>query len=387
MSPIPAYDGGSIVNLMASIVSALGGVASAYPALTALPPAGLEGARHVVLIVLDGLGYDFLQRNGAGGALHRQLHARITSVAPSTTAAAVTTFLTGLAPQQHGLTGWFTWFRELGSVVAVLPFSARCGKQPLGRAGIDAAALFGHRPVFDTLAVDSYSVAPAWIAHSDFSRAHLGRAGLVPYTDLADCFETIARTVRSGSARKFVYAYWPGFDSLAHDHGVNSVATREHFAEIDAGFERLLDALAGSGSAVLVTADHGFVDVPEAGRISLEDHPGLKDCLMLPLCGEQRFAYAYVRSDRHADFVDYVRRHLSQAAALYRSEELLARHLFGIGEPHPELRSRIGDYSLIMKPGYSISDTLPGEQRGELTGFHGGLSEEEMYVPLAFTVV
>ena len=378
----PDYRGTGIVNLMASVISACGGCADAYAPLPMLDLQPLAGARKLVLLVLDGLGYAYLTQQGAGSELHRQLRTRLTSVAPPTTATAITTFLTGQAPQQHGLTGWFTWFRELGSVLAVLPFAPRCGGQPLGGTGVSAAALFGHVPLFDRLSVKSTSVCPDWIAHSEFNRAHLGRAELLPYRDLDQCFGNIARAVRATDAPGYVYAYWPGFDRLAHELGAASDGVSEHFAALDAGFARLLDRLAGTGSTVLVTADHGFVDVTADGRIELSAHPVLKDCLALPLCGEQRLSYAYVRAGCAQRFEDYLDEHLGQAIEWHHSAALLQQNLFGLGEPHPELASRIGDYTLIMKPGYVIQDPIVGEKPFAMVGFHGGLSAAEMYVPL-----
>jgi len=381
-SVFPDYHGGSIVNLMCSILSAYGGQCGDYPTLEQLPPAQLAETPNVVLLVVDGLGYDYLLRRGHGSVLHQHLLDRITSVAPPTTATAITTFLTGLAPQQHGLTGWFTWFRELGSVLAVLPFKPRCSREPLGRSNIRAEELFAHVPVFDRLPVQSYSLCPDWIAHSDFNRAHLGKAKLLPYKDLDDCLEQIGQAVRAHDGQKYIYAYWPGFDRLAHEQGVDSDATSRHFRELDAGFERLLGALAGSGTTVIVTADHGFVDIPAEQTVSLDAHPVLKACLSIPLCGEQRLCYAYVRHGARERFEYYVEQHLSHAIELHRSETLLQRNLFGLGDPHPELLSRIGDYILVMRAGYVMQDPIPGEKPPRMVGFHGGLSEQEMYVPL-----
>jgi predicted AlkP superfamily pyrophosphatase or phosphodiesterase len=114
---LPDYHGGSLVNLMSSLTTALGGNSS-YAPLAALPPQALADARHVVLLVADGLGHDFLI--GRDSALRRHLHSPLTSVFPSTTASAIPTFLTGLAPQQHGLTGWHMYFREIGAIAAPL---------------------------------------------------------------------------------------------------------------------------------------------------------------------------------------------------------------------------------------------------------------------------
>jgi len=386
-SVYPDYRGGSIVNLMSSILSAYGARCEIYPALKHISANQLGHSRNLVLLVLDGLGYDYLMQHGEGSILHQYLQHPITSVAPPTTATAITTFLTGLAPQQHGLTGWFTWFRELGSVLAVLPFKPRCSHESLGCAGISAEALFGHVPVFDRLQVKSYSLCPDWIAQSDFNRAHLGRAEPVPYQDLDDCLSRITRLVRAHDEQKYIYAYWPGFDRLAHQQGVGSDVVSEHFAELDAGFAHLLDSLAGSGTTVIVTADHGFVDIPQQQRILLDAHPVMKDCLSIPLCGEQRLSYAYIRHGKRESFEYYIEQHLSHAIELQRSEKLLQANLFGLGEPHPELRSRIGDYILIMKAGYVIQDPIAGEKPPQMLGFHGGLSEQEMYVPFICAAV
>ena len=133
---------------------------------------------------------------------------------------------------------------------------------------------------------------------------------------------------------------------------------------------------------IIVTADHGFVDIAEHHRIELDTHPLMKDCLSIPLCGEQRLSYAYVRHQKREQFESYINRHLSHAIELYKSEQLLRRGLFGLGEAHPELLSRIGDYVLIMKAGYVMHDPIPGEKPSRMIGFHGGLSEQEMRVPL-----
>ena len=158
---LPDYHGGSIVNLMRSVEGALGAracaAAAAYPELDALPAQALAGARNVVLLVIDGLGYDYLSGAGAGGALHRHLRARLTSVFPSTTATAVSTFLTGVGPQQHALTGWHIWLRELGCLAATLRFRPRHGGEPLSRAGIAPRSVYTAEPMFDRLAAIAMS--------------------------------------------------------------------------------------------------------------------------------------------------------------------------------------------------------------------------------------
>ncbi|MDP3483824.1 MAG: alkaline phosphatase family protein [Sulfuricella sp.] len=378
---LPDYQGVSILNLMASIESACGGNPPYLP-LRALPPDEIAGARNLILLIIDGLGHERLISGCAGGALHRHLRAKITSVFPSTTATAITTFLTGLAPQQHGLTGWFTYFREIGSVAAVLPFRPRHGGRSYREAGIEVNALMGHKPFFDKIAVPSYVVSPEWIVHSDFNAAHSGRAQRRGYDTLDTMFQSIAGIVRESPERKYVYAYYPGLDTLAHEYGIGSPRATTLLSRLDEAFERFLAEIGGSDSTVIVSADHGFIDASPGSQIELEDHPSLAETLLLPLCGEPRAAYCYVHPEKTEQFETYVRSELSAQAGLFKSRKLVEEGWFGPGEPHPRLLDRVGHYTLVMRENYAIKDWLIGESRYTHIGQHGGVSEAEMQVPL-----
>lgn len=379
---LPDYAGGSIVNLMASIAGALRARDWPYPALDLLNPAAVGRRANILLIVVDGLGYRYLREARPGGTLHRHLRGSITSVFPSTTATAITAIMSGLAPQQHGLTGWHVYFEEVDAVGAVLPFRLRPTDEHLTSLGLRPAAVFTYPSLFDRLPAQSFVVSPAAIVDSDFNAAHSGRARRVPYVSLDQFFHAIERTVRAPGERKLVYAYWPELDSTAHEFGIGSRRCAEVLRRFDDGLGRLLDALAGADVTVIVTADHGFIDAPENERVELDDHPMLAAALARPLCGERRAAYCYVRSGHARMFEDYVYNELVDRALLFDSRTLIEAGWFGPGKPHPSLQSRIGDYVLLMQSGATIKDWMPGERRHNLIGVHGGASAEEMLVPL-----
>jgi len=380
--PLPDYRGSSIVNLMASLVAGLGGEDVGYQPLGTLEPAAVADRRHVVLLVIDGLGHEHLIRADAGNALRRGLRARMTSVFPSTTAAAITTFLTATAPQQHGLTGWFTYFRELGSVVAVLPFCARHGGPGLEQFGIDANQLFGHQPVFDLIRRRSYMVAPQRIIDSAFNAAHSGGAIRCAYATLPQFFDAIGKSFDDGAEPSFTYAYWPELDRLAHEYGIASSQVATHLEELDAAFDYFVDSVRGQDAIVIVTGDHGLIDTGPDSLVELDAHPVLADTLVLPLCGERRAAFCYVHPDKCALFESYVETRLEREATLIRSEQLLRQGYFGFGVPHPRLLDRIGHYTMIMNENFVIKDWVAGEQHHAQVGVHGGVSPEEMFVPL-----
>ena len=380
---LPNYSDGSIVNLMQSILAGLDapGGGGAHGQLAALGAEEIAGAGHVVLLVIDGLGRAQLEA-GAAPALREALRGTMTSVFPSTTASAVTTFFTGLAPAEHAITGWFTWLREVGMVVAPLPFTTRTGDADLASLGIAPADVFAGPTVFERVDADCHAVQPSRLVGSAYSRAHTRGAATWGFERLDELDGVIVDIVQSARRRTYTYAYWPLLDTLSHKHGAASRQVQRHLSEIDALFERLRAGLAGTGALLVVTADHGFADVPPESRLDVDALPGLAERLALPLCGEPRTAFCYVRGVHYADFLRCTGEALDGAADVVESASMIAEGWFGLADPHPRLAERIGDYTLVMRDGFAIRDWAPGDKRFRQVGVHGGVSQDEMQVPL-----
>jgi hypothetical protein len=379
---LPDYAGAGITNLMSTIACAFDVPHAACPPLAAQYTDVLCAHRHVVLLLVDGLGLHLLQRHRPGGALASHVRATLTSVFPSTTATAITTLLTGLPPAAHALTGWHVWLEEIGAIGAVLPGHVRASEEPLAVRARGNRLFEGVVPLADRLEVDTHVVAPRRIIDSPYNLAHTGRAQRHGYTTLAQFFHCIERCTRSRTLRTYTYAYWPEFDSIAHEHGVDSAQAGDSLRRFDQGFERLLSALRGTDVTLVVTGDHGLLDAPSDEAIELEHHPRVAQLLERPLCGERRAAYCYVEKSRRAEFEARVQEDLGERVELHASGSLMAAGLFGPGPAHPRLASRIGDYVLIPRGRATIKDWLPGEKRYRQIGVHGGLSPDEMLVPL-----
>ncbi|MBK8481938.1 MAG: alkaline phosphatase family protein [Proteobacteria bacterium] len=380
----PDYLGGGLVNLMQSLVLGRGGTAvEPYVPTPLLPVAEVAAARHVVLIVLDGLGSHYLAQHGAQGPLAAHLRGELTTVFPSTTAATITTLVTATAPQQHAVTGWFMYLRELGTVAAILPFRPRWSDVPFDKSGVSAEGLIAAPSLFPRLAVSSYFLVPQAIVDSSFSRAAARGAQRVGYQGMGGCCQTVSNLIgASGADRCFIYVYWPEFDALSHKYGNASAEALEQFRAIESTFAQLQERLRGSGTMVVAIADHGFIDTSPAETVQLADHPALHEALVLPLCGEPRAAYCYVRPDRARAFEHYVQTQLSAVCELIPSAELVRRGFFGLGPPAPALGDRIGDYVLLLKDHYTLRDRVLGERPYDPIGVHGGASTDEMFVPL-----
>jgi hypothetical protein len=374
---MPDYAGGGLVNLVASIAAACGGRRRHAPA-NLLSPEELAAARHVVLVLIDGLGDNYLARRGAGGELARRRRGAITSVFPSTTASAVTTSYTGCTPLEHGLTGWYTYFGEAGYVAAPLPFRTRGENAPLRAKGYTPARAFPARSLFESLPVRSIVVTHKDIVDSDYNLHHCAGAERRAYATLDEFVDQVEAAVKSGPERKFVYAYWPDYDAVSHRHGSQGAEAFRELEKIDEAFGRLLARLAGSDSAVLATADHGFIDVPP--EHSLELPSNLASLLRFPLCGERRVVYCHVHDA--GTFMQRAKDWLGERADVKPSGELVEAGWFGPGEPHARFAERIGDVALLMRGSWTVKDWTPGEPRHLHIGNHGGSSEDEMNIPL-----
>lgn len=377
----PDYQGGSIANLMSSLQAALGKKQSRYAHLKLLSPQEVKKAKRVVLIVIDGMGYRFLQHNPAPH-LHRGLRGSMTSVFPATTAAAVGTFATGVPPQQHAFTGWFMYFKELGVVARSLPFNPRFGSEDMRKEGIPFKTVFSDTGFGEKLNVPSWVVMHQPVEASGFTLATSSKAKILPYTTLRGFFRQLSQAVKRSRKKSFIYAYWPLLDSASHTFGANSKQAKKQLRIIDRHLGSFLKRHQGSGTLVIVTADHGLVDHDRKKFVRLENHPELQKCLALPLCGEPRVSYAYVKPGKTRTFETYVKTKLKRYCTLVKSDTLVKQNRFGLFAPHPKLKDRIGDYTLLMKPGCIIKDALMGGKSKADKANHGGITEEEMLVPL-----
>lgn len=373
---LPNYKNGSIVNLTSSILKAFD-AGFLYEPLKELN--GLENSRNVVLLVLDGLGYEYIRKNGKGSIFEKYMVRSLTSVFPSTTASAITTFATGVAPQQHGITGWFMYLKELGVVSTILPFTPRYKGKSFPSAGIERRDIYSEKSMIEKIKNISYKVYPEKIIDGKVNKKG---ASLLGYKSLNGMFYQISKALKSSKSKKYIYAYWAEFDSICHRRGVDSKEALEHFLVLEKKLASFVRLIKKTGTTMIITSDHGQIDTPKSKMIFINDHLKLYETLTLPLCGEPRVAYCYVHPSKSKQFESYVKNKLDHCCELYRSEDLIKRGIFGLYKPSDKLFDRVGDYILIMKDNYFIKDSLLGESLNSFKGNHGGLSEDEMLVPL-----
>lgn len=377
----PNYQNGSIVNLMSSIKRALGGK-SKYKPLEIFDFSNIS-KKNIVLIIIDGLGYNYLTKYGKDSFLYKNLKGKITSVFPATTASAMTTFSTGLAPQQHALTGWFMYLKEIGAVSVILPFTSRAGDLKLTKGKIKYKDIYNEKSFFEDLKANSISIKHKAYIDSEYSRLVDKGAKKFPFSNLNGFFRQINKSLNATSKKKYILAYWAKLDSLCHEKGTDSHEAKKHFNELGKKIKSLAKSLKNKNTAIIISADHGLIDTKEKNKIiELKNHPRFVETLAMPLSGEPRVVYCYVKPQKVKEFENYVKTEFKNACEIYKSDDLVKSNYFGLFEPNEKLKDRIGDYVLIMKENYIMKDLVLGEDQDIFIGNHGGVSEEEMFVPL-----
>jgi len=377
----PDYEKRSIVNLMSSLAEGMGSD-SPYNKIDMIDESGLRHSENVILLILDGLGYEYLKEKGKDTVIHDDLKGKMTSVFPSSTASAVPTFFTGLAPQQHAVTGWYTFLKEIGVVTTILPFKPRFGDKSL-RSDVDISSILSSRSLMDGIERKTTDVTLEKLKDSAFNSLYNDGNEKRGYSSLDELFSLLERLIRSEDQKRYIKVYWNGFDKVAHEEGVNSISSSREFLDISIRLRDFVEEIKDTNTSLIITSDHGFIDSEEEKSVRLKEHPIFQDCLTLPLCGDCRSVFCYVHPSKTDVFEEYWEMNLSDFCYMYRSEELIEENYFGLFEPDPRLYHRVGDYTLIMKDNYVFHDALINKDEHFEIGNHGGVSEKEMYVPLS----
>jgi len=330
-----------------------------------LPP-GLAGADQVVVLVLDGLGWLQLQeRRTLAPTLAAMAGGPITTVAPSTTATALTSLSTGMAPAEHGLMGYRMRVHS-GQVLNVLRWTTASGdaRRTVAPEALQAAAPFGGtRPPV---------VTKADFQATGFSAAHLAGVRMCGWRTVSTIAVHVRRLLAAGEP--FVYAYYPGIDTVAHEYGFGPFFD----AEVTAADHLVADLVATlpSGAALAVVADHGQVDV---GERVLSLPPDLVRLTKL-LSGEGRFRWLHARPGAAERLRVLAEERFGEVAWVRTRDEAAAEGWFG-GPLAPEVAARLGDVVLAARDPVAFDDPADTGPMA-LVCRHGSLTAEEMLVPL-----
>lgn len=369
--PLPAFGGGSLADLLPAVLDSLG-VGKGEPGRM-----GLAAARRVCVVLVDGLGMNALRAHPRetpflSSLLGSPASRAITSVFPTTTPIALTSLGTGLPPGEHGVTGLLIRLPEDGRLVNTLALPAQ----------VDMRSLQPRSTAFERAERDG--VAVTRVGPKAFDGVGLTEAGLRggAYAAAESVGERVAATAAAAGrpGRSLTYVYFGELDATGHRRGCGSEAWRQELRHVDRLVEQLADALPDDATLV-VTSDHGMVDVPHGKRWDVAAEPALAEGVEV-VAGDLRGLHVHTVPGAAVDVLDAWRDTLGASFWLLPRDEAIESGLYGpVVADH--VRPRIGDLVVAALDDRAVMDSrvLPAQML-DLIGLHGSLTEDELVVPL-----
>jgi predicted AlkP superfamily pyrophosphatase or phosphodiesterase len=363
----------------------------------------LDGSEKVILLLIDGFGYTSWLKHHQKTNILKKISENgsvtpLTSVFPSTTAASINTLCSGLTPQEHGLPEWFVYFKEIDMTLQSLPLQPVNGIEngDFDIDKVDPGILFKDETIFEKLGktgVTSYSLLSEAYVNSPYSILSLHGSRRRPYENLEDLFTKLRTILEEEKRPVFIYAYIDSLDAAGHEYGPSSKEYADEINKIDSAIQNQLFSKLSMGTAsetsLIITADHGQIDIPPKNIVYLNNLSGFQSMLRespnmgyIAPTGAPRDVYLHVKEDKVDDCFRFLTDELDGVADVFRMKDAVDLGLFGLGKPCDEFLDRVGDLLVLPRgDGMVWFQVFPGKLF-EMPGMHGGLSKEEMLIPL-----
>jgi predicted AlkP superfamily pyrophosphatase or phosphodiesterase len=327
------------------------------------------GGKKLVLILIDGLGWNLFEKLGIEFKEVIKAH----TVFPSTTSTALTTLFTALTPIEHGVLGYITYSKILGSVINTLKYihPSENGRDSL-KDGIPFSKAFPKAKGYLHEVKDkkTISIIPKGIENSEFSN-HVHKTNETKtYVNIWDAFHQFTNVLNDGSF-DFLYLYIPDVDTLAHLYGPNSEPVLISSKYIISIIYEKVRKYSGKFTFI-VTSDHGHFEVDKINYFN--DKHELINLLDIPPYGDSRAIFLRSRYDLKT----YINREFPNLKVFNRLEILQTRLLGNDKETE-----YLPDYIAVPLDNqayvYKYKDR---EEQIKLKGSHSGLSAYEIEIPL-----
>ena len=340
-------------------------------------------ADHLVFVAADGFGACLLGPLLAEGLVRAKQATTIRTVFPSTTASAFTSLATGEWPGRHGAVGWFTYIPGIDAVGTIIPFVRSADGTPLTDLGLPVAKAFPVPSLFAGVDGQVLSLLPETVTDSTFSMYVTGGTPRRGYGSFAEVIDVIGSRIRNAAGPTYTYLYLPHVDAAGHEVGFSDQRTLRAARSVVDLVNELAQGVEGRARIVL-TADHGGLDAG-ADQVHLM---GAEDSLIKLLrrepSGDSRVVYFHVRRGKESEFEAAFRDGYGERFLLLKIEDAEEMELFGPGRLSCETRLRLGTFIALSRGADVLVYEWPRRPGGGVphVGYHSGLSEEEMLVPL-----
>ena len=374
----PRFDVPNIVDLSAAIFDWAGVPGLVISKNTRRIGDEFVDAAQLVVVVVDGLGINFIDKLEPSSFLRRHLRMELQTVFPSTTSAVFTSLATASWPNRHSIIGWDMYLEEIDAVATIIRFERRRDGNPLGRLGVREDQAYPIRSLIGAIPGDLVSIVPEGIANTPYSDYWTGhKATYVTHENFAGGIDAAISGARTAENRRITYLYTADVDYAAHEYGTNAPQTMGALRRLNAEIERLAKGLPSTARIVL-TADHGQLD-GQAHEI-LPTDPVVEHLLHEPW-GDAREMHFAIKPGREEAFEADFREKYGDVAFLLTVGEIEALELLGPGRIEEAARKRLGTHLAISR-GADVFLYRYKSDSMQFIGYHSGLTPDEMLVPL-----
>lgn len=366
----------SILNLINTILEHYN-VRTNYKSLPKLKNKLNNNYKNIVFIILDGMGEHILNNISSNGYFMNNKIDTITSVCPSTTTAAITTYYSGKPPIETGWIAMSQYFKEYGRALEMLRRTDSYTGEKINNAKIDVFDLIKYETIYDQIEkaspnVKAYEINPTYCDARSKRNINADNIDL-----MCDSIEAICKN----QDNNFILAYSDKPDTLLHKYGCNSNEVKEFVISSEEKIQNLCNRLNSEDTLVIISADHGHKDIETVYDITeLYD---IQDCLIMPPSLESRAVTFWVKEDKRKTFEKIFNEKFKEDFLLFTKEEFLSKKLLGPGKQHKKIDDFIGNYiaisigNSIIKLGTNIS-----KEKKDKKSTHCGFTKDEMEVPL-----
>lgn len=372
---LPNYDH-SILNTITSILKYYN-VETNHKSLEKLDKELQKKYKNVVFMILDGMGEHILTPISPKGYFKQNELECVTSVYPSTTTAALTTYYSGKPPYETGWIAWSQYFKEYGRALDMLKHKESYKGEDIKGAKIDVfKEIVNYTPIFEQIEKASPNVK-AYELEPTYTDKRAKRS--IRADNIDEIIENIEMLCEN-PGEKFILAYCDNPDGLLHKYGTDSIEVSNYIKETEQKIEKMCENL-DEETIVIISADHGHKNIEKA--YTMLDYPEIQECLILPPSLESRTIAFWVKEDMKNQFEERFNSVFGKEFLLMTKEEFLQKNLLGFGKKHPKIDDFIGNY-IAMSTSSSIIriETFLADGKPVKKSTHCGLTKEEMEVPL-----
>ena len=366
----------SILNTITSILKYYN-VNTPYSSLKTLDERLNKKYTNVILLILDGMGSQILKKLSPNAYFMEKQIDCVTSVYPSTTTAALTTYYSGRPPYETGWIAWSQYFKEYGRTIDMFSHKeSYLGQMPnFSRLNV-FNDIMKYQTIFERIEAASPNIKTYEIEPSYAERRSKRTLTADNLDELIEQLDVLCQTPEE----KFILAYSDNPDGLLHKFGTSSPEAQDFIKSAEEKISKLYNELP-ENSILIISADHGHKNVEKA--YTLLDFPEIQECLIMPASLESRFLAFWVKEDMKKQFEERFKKVFENEFLLLTTEEFLNKHMLGFGDKHAKINDFLGNYvALSISSSIIRIESFLAEGKPIKKSTHCGLSKEEMEVPV-----